>query len=61
MLALVYPKARTLFISNLSYATQLSSNASAKLSLTVWFHRWLHRQLLLRVSSTPGKMLLFTF
>jgi len=56
MLALAYLQARTLLSSNLSYATQLSSSVSAKPSLTVWLHRWLHRQqLLLRVSSTPGK------
>ena len=37
--------------------TQLTSSVSAKLSLTLW----LHGQLLLRVSSTPGKMPPSTF
>jgi len=39
MLALVNPRATTLHCPNLSYATQLSSNVSAKLILTVWSHR----------------------
>ena len=43
--------------TSLTYPTQLSSSVSAKLSLTLW----LQGQLLLRVSSTPGKMPPSTF
>ena len=39
MLALVNLRATTLHCPNLSYATQVSSNVSAKLILTVWSHR----------------------
>ena len=43
--------------TSLTFPTQLSSSVSAKLSLTMW----LQGQLLLRVSSTRGKMPPFTF